>query len=206
MNELQSKLVDMLQYFHNLCVENQIRYYIVEGSFLGAVRHKGFIPWDDDIDLGVPREDYDRLISIMKNRGQGRYVLESPSENKDFVYSFSKLYDTQTTLIPISRYHIQRGIYLDIFPLDGVGDTKEEALRHNRKITTLDNYICTKICAIEPRRKFYKNAAIVVGRCIPEFLFGWRQAQKRPRHCAVQNLLTAASMSAMSTAPGGKKK
>lgn len=179
MNDLQSKLLEMLRYFHTVCVENHIRYYIVEGSFLGAVRHKGFIPWDDDIDVGVPRQDYDRLIQIMKKSSHKKYVLESPGENKDFIYSFSKIYDTETTLVAKSRYYVCRGIYLDIFPLDGMGNTQEEAQRHSRKITNLDNYICTKICAFDSKRKFYKNAAIVLGRAIPEFIFGWRWARKK---------------------------
>ncbi|MBR6793653.1 MAG: LicD family protein [Clostridia bacterium] len=184
MNELQSKLVEMLRYFHEVCVENDIRYYMVEGSFLGAVRHKGFIPWDDDIDLGVPREDYDRLIEVFKRKDHKRYVLEVPGEQKDFVYPYGKLYDTETTLVEKTRYTVRRGIYLDIFPLDGAGDTKEDAKQHCRRITMLDNYACTKICALDPKRKFYKNAAIVAGRCIPEFLFGWRWAQKKAEvHC-----------------------
>lgn len=178
MNELQTKLVEMLSFFHKLCVENNLRYYIVEGSFLGAVRHKGFIPWDDDIDVALPRSDYEKLIEIFK-KNDSKYQLEVPGLNRDFIYSYGKLYDTETTLIEKSRYNIKRGIYLDIFPLDGAGNTLPEAIEHCKKITNFDNYICTKTCALNPNRKFYKNFAIFIGRCIPEFIFGWRWAQKK---------------------------
>lgn len=179
MNELQSNLVGIMEYFHNVCEQNNIRYYILGGTCLGAVRHKGFIPWDDDIDVGLPRKDYDKFIEVMKLGDHGKYFLEIPLENKDFVYSYGKLYDTETTLTENTRYKTKRGTYLDIFPLDGAGDSPEDSLEHFEKIERYNNYISTKVCAINPHRAFYKNAAIVLGRAIPEFIFGWRWAYKK---------------------------
>ncbi|MDE6558154.1 MAG: LicD family protein, partial [Clostridia bacterium] len=87
MSELQQRLLDMLKWFHAFCVEHNLRYYALGGTLLGAVRHKGFIPWDDDIDVGMPRKDYNRFIKLMKNAdGQSVFRLETPLENKDFVY------------------------------------------------------------------------------------------------------------------------
>ena len=179
MNALQSNLLEIMKYFHDICEKNNIRYFILGGTCLGAVRHKGFIPWDDDIDVGLPRADYDRLIEIMKSSETEKYVLEVPLENKDYVYSYCKLYDTATTLIENTRYKTCRGPYLDIFPLDGAGDTLENSFEHFEKINRINNYISTKVCAINPKRKFYKNAAIILGRCIPECFFGWRWAYKK---------------------------
>ena len=179
MTELQSKLVEIMSYFHDFCCKNNIRYYVLGGTCLGAVRHQGFIPWDDDVDVGLPRADYDKLIDLMKASNTSKYVLETPLENKDFVYSFSKFYDTETTLTENTRYKTRRGAYIDIFPLDGAGNTKEEALKHFKKIERYNNYISTKTCAINPKRALYKNAAIVLGRCIPEFVCGWRWAYKK---------------------------
>ena len=179
MNELQSKLVKIMEYFHNVCELNNIRYYVLGGTCLGAVRHKGFIPWDDDIDVGLPRKDYDRLIEIMKSSDNVKYLLEIPLENKDFTYSYAKLYDTETTLIENTRYKTRRGCFLDIFPLDGAGEDREEAVRHFNRANSYNNYVSTKVCAINPHRAFYKNFAIVLGRCIPEFIFGWRWAYKQ---------------------------
>ena len=168
MTELQRELLKILKWFHGFCVENNLRYYAVGGTLLGAVRHKGFIPWDDDIDIGMPRKDYDKMIEIMKNQDGGSvYKLETPLENRDFVYQFCKLYDTSTTLIENTRYKTKRGIYLDIFPLDGIGNTLEESKKNFKAIDKKNNYIMTKVCALSKHRKFYKNLAIILSRCIP---------------------------------------
>lgn len=163
----QQKLLEMVKWFHEFCVANNLRYYAVGGTMLGAVRHKGFIPWDDDIDVGMPRDDYDRFSNLMKEDCSSIYRLEAPFENKDYVYQFFKLYDTTTTLIENTRYKTKRGIYIDIFPLDGIGNTLEESKRNFRRIDKNNNYIMTKVCALSNHRKFYKNLAIVVSRCIP---------------------------------------
>ena len=65
MTEIQAKLLDMLVWFDRTCRANGLRYYALGGTMLGAVRHRGFIPWDDDIDVGMPRKDYERLARLM---------------------------------------------------------------------------------------------------------------------------------------------
>ena len=179
MTELQSRLLEIMRYFHSVCVENNIRYYVLGGTCLGAVRHKGFIPWDDDIDVGMPRCDYDRLIAILKKSNHPKYCVEAPGDAPDFVYSYAKLYDATTTLVENTRYRVSRGIYLDLFPLDGAGDSPEDAYRHFKKIERYHYYKNTKVCALNPGRKMYKNLAILAGRCIPECIFGWRWARKK---------------------------
>lgn len=175
MNVLQKRLVDILKWFHEFCESNDLKYYVLGGTLLGAIRHKGFIPWDDDIDVGIPRDDYDRLKKIMEN-ANGRYILETPeSKKKDFVYSYCKLYDTETTLVENTRYKTKRGIYLDIFPLDGIGNTLEESKVNFKKIDRINNIISTKTCALSKRRKLYKNLAIIASRCVPRFIINWKK-------------------------------
>lgn len=179
MEELKKILLDMLSWFHHFCVKNNVKYYALGGTLLGAVRHKGFIPWDDDIDLGLPREDYNRLIKLMENE-TGRYVLETPNQRKEgFVYSYCKLYDTQTTLVEHTRYKTRRGAYLDIFPIDGIGNTLEESYANFKQIDRINNLICTKTCALNKERKLYKNLAIIVGRCVPSFIVNWKKEIER---------------------------
>ena len=185
MTDMQSKLLEMLKYFHKFCVEHDLRYFALGGTLLGAVRHKGFIPWDDDIDIGLPRKDYEKLIALSSEIASP-FLLEKPLINKDFVYQYCKLYDTTTTLVENTRYKPKRGIYLDIFPLDGIGNTIEESWRNFKIINKKNSYIMTKICAWSKHRKFYKNLAIVISPCLP--FPRWRKVlQKLDDICKSRN-------------------
>ncbi|OPZ32559.1 MAG: LicD family protein [Tenericutes bacterium ADurb.BinA124] len=167
MTEMQTKLLEMLKWLTEYLEGNGIRYYAVGGTLLGAIRHKGFIPWDDDVDIAIPRPDYDRLINIFGNR-IGKYVLETPYQNNnDFLYTFSKLYDTSTTLIEKQKKNVKRGIYIDIFPLDGLGTDYEKAIKAFKKVDQKNMFLMTRTCAIRKQRKWYKNVAIILSRIIP---------------------------------------
>ncbi len=172
---LQETLLSMLAWFHEYCQKHGLRYYLVGGAALGAARHHGFIPWDDDIDVDMPRPDYERLKELCKE-GQGeRYRFEFYGEKKEFIYPFGKLYDTQTTLIENVRYKPKRGIGIDIFPTDGLGDTYEESLAHFKKIDKKANLLSTRTCAWRKGRKLYKNLAVVLMRLVPEFILSTKK-------------------------------
>lgn len=166
--QLKAMLTEMFRWFHVFCEKNQLRYYVLGGTMLGAVRHEGFIPWDDDIDVGMPRKDYIRFEKLMKNYS-GRYVLETPNTAAmDYFYPYAKLYDTETTLSENTRYKIKRGIYLDIFPLDGSGNTKKESCDFfKREVETRQNWLLAATTGYRKGRSFYKNAVIAMIRCIP---------------------------------------
>ncbi|MDE6691253.1 MAG: LicD family protein, partial [Clostridia bacterium] len=162
MTEMQAKLRDMLKWFHGFCVENNIRYYALGGTMLGAIRHKGFIPWDDDIDVGLPREDYNKLISLSSAIPQP-YLLETPqSEAKEFVYAYSKIYNTETTLTEKGKKNIKRGIYLDVFPLDGLGNSGEEAKKNFSRTAKLVKKLAVRVSPVRKGRGFAKNCAVVL--------------------------------------------
>lgn len=166
--ELKPMLLKMLAWFHGLCQAHGLRYYILGGTMLGAVRHQGFIPWDDDIDVGMPREDYTRLALLFRQQPHDYYRLETPhSEAKDFFYPFSKLYDTRTTLVENTRYKTRRGIYLDIFPLDGAGDTEQEARNHFAAVKWRRRLLLALTTGIRRERSFWKNLSIRVLRLVP---------------------------------------
>lgn len=167
LNELQQKLLNMLSWFHDFCETEKLNYYVLGGTMLGAIRHKGFIPWDDDIDIGMPREDYKKLALLM-NAQTGKYILETPDTNKpDFYYPFSKIYDTETTLVENTKYKIKRGIYLDIFPLDGIGNTIEESKKNFQQIKKLNNLLMLKTAGYRKGRSFIKNCGVMLFRLIP---------------------------------------
>ncbi len=169
-DEIRACIKDMLEWFHNFCTENNIRYYALGGTLLGAVRHKGFIPWDDDADLGLPRPDFDRLVELMKAE-KGRYRLESPADGADdFFYPFAKLYDTETTAIDDGKYKTKRGIFLDIFPIDGIGNTEREVSRNFRRFDLKFNFFVSRTCDIRKGRSKIKNMIIFVSNRIPGFI------------------------------------
>lgn len=126
-------LLKMLTFFDQFCQKNDIRYSLAYGTMLGAIRHQGFIPWDDDIDLFMLREDYEKLAQCWNKNGKYK-LWEIMSEDNFFISYIAKVFDTDTKLIETTPNHtIDYGAYLDIFILDGIPNTPEKQVRHLRK-------------------------------------------------------------------------
>src|SRR5699024_10515344 len=96
--EVQKVLVKTLCYVDTFCEQHGLNYFLIGGSLLGAVRHKGPIPWDDDIDVGMPREDYDRFLRLL-GKIEYPYTVGYPGNDIEMVAGFAKLYDSSTTVI-----------------------------------------------------------------------------------------------------------
>ena len=168
---IQKKLLVELEWFDNYCRINDLKYFIIGGTLLGALRHGGFIPWDDDIDIGMPRCDYDRLSRLFPSNGSGNYVLEMPnSQSDDFYQPYGKLYDRTTTLIEKGRKICVRGIYIDIFPIDGIGNTMAEAIKNYRNIKWLYYLYLSKTAVIRKDREKWKNFMAVIANMLPDFI------------------------------------
>ena len=116
--EIHERLLEMMKAFHQFCEENHITYYAICGTALGARRHKGFIPWDDDMDVGIPRSEFDRLLSSAA-RLPAFLELQTYSNVAGSPFHFVKLVDKRTTLIENDLMNYVEGLYIDIFPLDG---------------------------------------------------------------------------------------
>lgn len=121
MNELQQCQLALLKHFIRICDSLGLSWYLVCGSALGAVRHGGFIPWDDDIDVALPREDYERFLKEAPALLPEPLFLQNYRTDPAFPYVYSKLRDSRTTCIEGSTAHlpIHHGVGMDIFPLDG---------------------------------------------------------------------------------------
>ncbi len=115
--------LNLLEYFDNLCREHNLRYFIEYGTLLGAVRHQGFIPWDDDIDVVMFRDDYEKLKIVAQDAVCPPYFFQD-AYTDSMVGAFSKLRDSRTTAIefPDALPDYNQGIFIDIFPLDHVSD------------------------------------------------------------------------------------
>ena len=132
LNELQLVEKDLLKQYINFCEEHNLRYFLMCGTLLGAIRHKGFIPWDDDIDVAMPREDYDRFCELASKHFTGDIFFQSFKTDKRYPYCFSKLRNSNTTFVErVYRYvKMNHGVYIDIFPIDGI--SKKSRPSHKR--------------------------------------------------------------------------
>lgn len=137
--EWNATILDILKAFMRICEEHGLRYYCCAGTAIGAVRHHGIIPWDDDIDVIMPRPDYDRLLELAKTSDFGKYELITPYSDESYPYYFSKIANKHTTLIEDKRIPCVIGLYVDIFPLDATDDDEAKAMRLKDKYTKIIN-------------------------------------------------------------------
>ena len=123
LRNLQLCELEILKYFINICERNNLTYYISGGTYLGAVRHKGFIPWDDDVDIALPRTDYEKVLQIIKNDSECKYVLSTYEDLSETVHYQAKLIDSSIKVVNTSGKNNQIwSAWIDIFPLDGMPD------------------------------------------------------------------------------------
>jgi lipopolysaccharide cholinephosphotransferase len=117
---LQLRMLKILLAFDKMCKAHDLRYGIFAGSLLGAIRHKGFIPWDDDMDVIMPRPDYEKLIAKSKEWLPVPFEFVCSENDPRYPLPFGKVQDSSTTLIERKYLSYLGGIYVDIFPLDAV--------------------------------------------------------------------------------------
>lgn len=134
LDELKQIELSILKQIHAVCVQQGFRYFLVGGTLLGAIRHKGFIPWDDDIDIGMPRADFEKFIDYCQTNDVPFDIICNRI-NEKYGYLFAKAMAPDTVILEESgnRYNVNMGIYVDIFPIDGLGNTPEEAVKNLNK-------------------------------------------------------------------------
>ena len=120
--ELQGRLLEILLAFDKVCREHNLRYCICGGTLLGAVRHGGFIPWDDDLDCSMPRPDYEKFIAHCKEWLPPHLEFVCAENDPLYPLPFGKIQDSRTTLIERRHLYYLGGCYIDIFPFDGHSD------------------------------------------------------------------------------------
>lgn len=134
LEKLKLTLIEMMRDIDQICKENELEYFLIGGTLLGAVRHKGFIPWDDDLDIAMPRKDYEKLIQIFKKNENNKYFLQSIETDKNYWLPFAKVRKRNTLFddLPTRNVKSHRGIFIDIFPLDDAYD--ENNTKQNLKV------------------------------------------------------------------------
>lgn len=165
LQELKDIEFNMLKMFDIFCKENNINYFLAYGTLLGAIRYKGFIPWDDDVDLLVPREDYVRLIELFQDSEQ--YKLFAFEKDERFLFPFAKLCDMTTRKEENNmKSKISLGVDIDIFPLDYWDDdlekAKKEAIRIRRNMSWLDLTKTYKVTVVNPVKRLIKRLLMLI--------------------------------------------
>lgn len=119
--EIQSVSLEILRYISDICEKNNIKYYMMYGTLIGAVRHQGFIPWDDDIDIMMPRKDYSRFISVFENMKTVPYELFYAEKNSEYPYMIGRVSDSRYLISTRNEVDYGMGVFVDIYPFDGLG-------------------------------------------------------------------------------------
>lgn len=134
LQELKDIEFEILKMFDAFCKEHNIRYYFSHGTLLGAIRYKKFIPWDDDVDLLIPREDYNRMLTLFQDNEQ--YKLFAPEKNPEYLYPIAKLCDMTTRKVEGAYNNgVELGVDIDLFPLDAWDDDLEKAKKEVKYIS-----------------------------------------------------------------------
>lgn len=166
--EIKQTQIKVLEEFHSFCLSNNLRYSLCAGTLLGAIRHRGYIPWDDDIDVMMPRKDYEIFVHSYNSYS---FQVYHYSRVKSYMLSFAKLCDKHTIVKEDSVYESDYGVDIDIFPLDFFPDSISESQRWSNHLLLLKKIRAFKNVKISSRRSFFKNILVLLTRivflCIP---------------------------------------
>lgn len=167
LEELKNIQLDILQYVHDFCIDNNIQYSLMYGTLLGAVRHKGYIPWDDDIDIAMLREDYEKFAASF-NKVISPYHFYDCRNDKEVNISIGKVADTRT-LVEEGCNSKNLGVSIDVFPVDDMCDTFEESEKYYRTYDLLKTLLIFKVRKISDVRSWWKKPVFA----IVKILFCW---------------------------------
>lgn len=166
-------MLDILDDVTDICDTNSITYYLSCGTLLGAIRHKGFIPWDDDIDIEMPRPDFERFVSLYQLMGKYKLVC---STDKNYLFHNNKVYDERTIKIEQSvdyRYYKPLGVDIDIFVIDGQPDENnyDEFKRITKKNMKLYQVFCLTIAPPYTGKRIWRRLIGFWGKKLGENFF-----------------------------------
>lgn len=181
LHEMQQIELDLLIYLKKICDENQLKYYLAYGTLIGAVRHQGFIPWDDDVDVMMPRKDYKKLVQIMRDQTHPYYQLVSTDTYSNFTAPLPKIIDTRTVLEQHYDFveRVPLGIYIDVFIIDGMTDEFETAVTLRKKSLKLYRRWRRADAVLFPPGKSKLYGLLRSVRNIPYKLYGITRSLKK---------------------------
>lgn len=160
--EIKAIQLELLKTVIGICEEHGLKYFVIGGTLLGAIRHRGFIPWDDDIDIALPRRDYERLQSILRSDPPVHTKLVDHRDEWRLHHNIAKLIDTRTELIEDAAPDriVRLGVSIDIFSLDGVPEGRVWRALHYGAIALLKGVMDLRRLDPSERRSWYKRILI----------------------------------------------
>lgn len=165
LREIQQVNLELMKDIHAFCVKNDIHYSLAYGSLIGAIRHKGFIPWDDDIDIMMPRPDFERFS--MEYKSEKGYKLSSLYDNDTYV-NYTRVYDNNTLVdCPAKAAKFDIGVWIDIYPIDGISDDWQE---QNEQFQRLRKYTGVVMQWRKYLHAFERGSIIVKAKAIIRML------------------------------------
>lgn len=168
LKELHTTLIEILDYCDQICKKNKLTYFLAGGTALGAERHQGFIPWDDDLDIVMPRKDYEKLLKIILNDSNSLYRVQNQDTEDNYFLAFSKI-RKQGTLFRekiTDGLYKDNGIYIDVFPLDTIDDRSSFTL----KIDIFRLKLLIHVLRFRSCKKYYKETSTCVKYLIDNVL------------------------------------
>lgn len=162
LEELKVLQMDVLTSIDKFCRDNNITYSLAGGTLLGAIRHKGYIPWDDDIDIYLYRDDYNKLINIFPEMYEGHYRIASLERDKDWVRPYANAYDDRTIFKESSTEKKDIGVKIDIYPIDCVPDDEEEWKRYDKPRRFLQKVHALRFGKNGSKRNLVNNMALLL--------------------------------------------
>lgn len=157
--EVAKKILDVVV---DICNSFNLRYYLIYGTLIGAVRHKDFIPWDDDLDIMMPREDYNEFLKIVKKNPQLLKGLQlfDPTLNEQYPYMIGRVSDPNYRIIMENEKKYGMGLFIDIYPFDGLGNNLENAIKEGMKGDRLSSLLyqaTRKKCKMEITTSLFRK-------------------------------------------------